>query len=248
MAAVLQNTAPEDLKRVRQVMYDDFVQSARTVLPDGTTGVDLKLLSTKFNTLPENERKAMAFAVGTNVDDFSGRMKDAENFFKYQQKFGGEAASGGFTASEVAEMSSAGYLAGGYGVGKTTGLVGRIYNNIKGGLSDENTLNLLMSPETKGILREAVLSPNSAKTLEKVSRVLGGAEVARPAILGASSVQRDMPSMKAPETTPVEAWDIGPAIGGGSVTVQGAPAEFNNAPTQPIPEPVLEEWDIGPAR
>jgi len=248
MAAVLQNTAPEDLKRVRQVMYDDFVQSARTVLPDGSTGVDLKLLSNKFNTLPENERKAVAFAVDTSIDDFSNRMKDAENFFKYQQKFGGEAASGGFTASELAEMSSAGYLAGGYGAGKTTGLVGRIYNSIKGGLTDENTLNFLMSPETKGILREAVTSPNSAKTVERISRVLGGAEVARPAMLGASYVQRDMESMQAPEPTPVESWDIGPATGGASVTVQGAPAEFNNAPPQPIPAPVLEEWDIGPAR
>jgi len=248
MAAILENTAPEDLKRVRQVMYDDFVQSARTVLPDGTTGVDLKLLSTKFNTLPENERKAVAFAVNTNIDDFAGRMKDAENFFKYQQKFGGEAATGGFTASELAEMSSAGYLAGGYGAGKTTGLVGRIYNSIKGGLSDENTLNFLMSPETKGILREAVTSPNSAKTVEKISRVLGGAEVARPAMLGASYVQRDMPSMQAPEPTPIESWDIGPATGGASVTVQGVPAEFNNAPAQPSPAPVVEEWDIGPAR
>jgi hypothetical protein len=248
MGSILQNTAPEDLKRVRQVMYDDFVQSSRTVLPDGSTGVDLKLLANKFNTLPEKERKAMAFAVGTSFDDFSGRMKDAENFFKYQQKFGGEAAGGGFTASELAEMSSAGYLAGGYGVGKTTGLLGRVYNSIKGGLSDENTLNLLMSPETKGILREAVTSPNSAKTVEKISRVLGGAEVARPAMLGASYVQRDMPSMQAPEPTPVESWDIGPATGNASVTVQGAPAEFNNAPAQPTPAPVLEEWDIGPAR
>lgn len=248
MGAVLQNTAPEDLKRIRQVMYDDFVQSARTVLPDGTTGIDLKLLSTKFNTLPENERKAAAFAVGARrFDDFADRMKDAQNFFKYQQKFGGEATGGGFTASELAEMSSAGYLAGGYGTGKSAGLLGRLWNSVKGGLSEENTLNLLMSPETKGVLRDAVLSPNSAKTLEKVSRVLGGAEVARPAILGASYVQRDMPSMQAPEPAPIESWDIGPATGGGSVTVRGAPAEFN-APTQPLPEPVVEDWDIGPAQ
>jgi hypothetical protein len=247
MAAVLQNTAPEDLKRVRQVMYDDFVQSARTVLPDGSTGVDLKLLSNKFNTLPENERKAMAFAVGTSFDDFSGRMKDAENFFKYQQKFGGEAATGGFTASEIQEMSSAGYLAGGYGVGKTTGLVGRMYNSIKGGLSDENMLNLLMSPETKGLLRDAVTNPNSAKTVEKISRVLGGTEVVRPALMGASYIQRTEPEMQAPQPTPIEPWDIGPATGGGSITVQGAPAEFNNAPAQPMPTETKEPWDIGPA-
>jgi len=255
MAAILENTAPEDLKRVRQVMYDDFTQSARTVLPDGSTGVDLKLLANKFNTLPEQQRKAMAFSVGANFDDFAGRMKDAENFFKYQQKFGGEVGAAGLTASEISEISTAGYLAGNYATGRTAGLVGRLYNQIKGGLSDEKTLNFLMSPETKGLLRETITNPNSVRTVERVSKVLGDAPVAQPAVMGASYVART-----GEEQQPVlEPWDIGPTetpITGGSVTVQGAPAEFNTAPTQPMQQPTpqptqqpqLEEWDIGPAR
>jgi len=162
MAGVLQNTAPEDLKRIRQVMYDDFVQSARTTLPDGTTGVDLKLLANKFNTLPEKDRAAVAFAVGTNIDDFSSRMKDAESFFKYQQRYG-QAAEGGeaLNSKTVDAVSSAAAVALGYGPAKAVSLTGRIYNTLKGGLTDEQTLNLLTSPETKQLLRDTIKNPNS---------------------------------------------------------------------------------------
>lgn len=207
LAGILQDTAPEDLKRIKQVMYDDFVQSARTVLPDGNTGVDLKLLSHKFNTLDANDREAMAFAVGTNIDDFSSRMKDAENFFKYQQKFGGEGATQGLSGSDLAELSSGAYIAGGYGAGKTVGLMGRMYNSFKGGLTDEQTLNLLMSPETKGVLREAITNPNSLKTLDKIEQaifkpnalqtVVGGAQV------GAEAIQQGTPPTKS-EQAPLE--------------------------------------------
>jgi len=173
MAGVLQNTAPEDLKRIRQVMYDDFVQSARTTLPDGTTGVDLKLLANKFNTLPEKDRQAMAFAVGTNIDDFSSRMKDAENFFKYQQRFG-QAAEGGeaLNAKTVDAVSSAAAVALGYGPAKAVSLTGRVYNMIKGGLTDDQVLNLLTSPETKQVLRDTIKNPNSIETLNKVENAI----------------------------------------------------------------------------
>jgi len=180
LASVLDQTAPEDLKRIKQVMYDDFVQSARTKLPDGTTGIDLKLLANKFNTLDETGKANMAFSVGTSIDDFTAKMKDAESFFKYQQTYAGKTDGSKVNPSE---LSQAGYaLSGGsYTAGKVSGLMGNIWNSIKGGLSEENTLNFLMSPETKGILRESIMSPNSQKTVEKISRVLGGADVAGPA-------------------------------------------------------------------
>jgi hypothetical protein len=170
---ILKNTAPEDLKRIQQVNYDSFVQGARTVLPDGTTGVDLKLLATKFNTLPADAKSKLALSLGTSLDDFSGRMKDAENFFKYQQRFAGTVESAPLTAAELAELSSAGYLAANYGTGKALGLTGRLWNTVKGGLNDENMLSFLMSPETKNILRDSLSNPNSIKTVEKLSRVLG---------------------------------------------------------------------------
>ena len=207
LAGTLQNTAPEDLKRVRQVMYDDFVQSARTTLPDGTTGVDLKLLANKFNTLPEKEREAMAFAVGTNFDDFSSRMKDAEGFFKYMQKFGGAENKQFLSGGDIAELSTAGYVAGGYGTGKALGLTGRVFNTLKGGLTDEQTLNILTSPETKKLLRDVVTSPNSLKTLDRieksvlspnaVSNLVGGTQI------GAEAIQQGTPPTT-PQQTPLE--------------------------------------------
>ena len=245
MAAVLQNTAPEDLKRIRQVMYDDFVQSARTTLPDGTTGVDLKLLANKFNTLPEKDRQAMAFAVGTNIDDFSSRMKDAENFFKYQQRYG-QAAEGGeaLNAKTVDALSSAAAVALGYGPAKAVSLTGRIYNTLKGGLTDEQTLNLLMSPETKGVLREAIKNPNSISTLDKIEsslNLVNGKVSQLPAknLIGqgnqimATGIE-GMPSNVAPVTgvgLPAirEPWDIGPP------TEVAPPADTGTR----------EPWDIG---
>lgn len=234
---VLKNTAPEDLKRIQQVNYDNFVQGARTVLPDGTTGVDLKLLAKKFNTLPSEEQSKLALSLGTSLDDFSGKMKDAESFFKYQQAYAGKAAD---SKVNPAELSQAAYaLTGGsYTGGKVGAMMGNIWNSIKGGLNDEQTLNFLMSPETKGILRESVMSPNSQKTLDKISRTLGGADAATPAIAAGQLGYRGVVDgvQKAPQAapqTPTEPWDIGP--------MEGAPATGTQqtAPTDP--------WDLGPA-
>ena len=173
---ILKNTAPEDLKRIQQVNYDNFVQSARTTLADGSTGVDLKALAAKFNTLPETEKSKLALSLGTTLEDFSGRMKDAENFFKYQQRFAGTDKANLLNPALVSEAAYAG-TGGAYAPSKVAGVSARIFNELKGGLSDEKVLNLLMSPETKGILREAVTNPNDIKVLDKLSRELGKREV-----------------------------------------------------------------------
>lgn len=236
---ILQNTAPEDLKRIQQVNYDSFVQGARTVLPDGSTGVDLKLLSKKFNTLPAEEQSKLALSLGTSLDDFSGKMKDAESFFKYQQAYAGKLAD---SKVNPADLSQAAYaLTGGsYTGGKVGAMMGNIWNSIKGGLNDEQTLNFLMSPETKGILRESVMSPNSQKTLEKITRTLGGTDVATPAIAAGQLGYRGVVDgvQRAPQAAPqaqVEPWDVGPM---GGVT---APE------TQPQQASPKEYWDLGPA-
>lgn len=229
---ILKNTAPEDFKRIQQVNYDNFVQGARTVLPDGSTGVDLKLLANKFNTLKPEEQSKLALSLGTSLDDFSAKMKDAESFFKYQQAYAGKAADAKINPAEV---SQAAYVltGGSYTGGKVGAMMGNIWNSLKGGLNDEKTLNFLMSPETKGILKESILSPNSQKTLDKLTRTLGGADVATPAIAAGGIGYRGVvnaeqrPAAVTPQA-PTEAWDIGPAT-------ESAPASSGEA------------WDIGPA-
>lgn len=225
---ILKNTAPEDLKRIQQVSYDNFVQSARTTLADGTSGVDLKTLAAKFNTLPETEKSKLALSLGTSLEDFSGRMKDAENFFKYQQRFAGTDKANLINPATVSEVAYA-TTGGAYAPSKIAGAGARVFNEIKGGLSDEKLLNLLMSPETKGILREAVTNPNDIKTLDKISRVLGDREASQTALEGANiGVRGVVNAVEQPtkQSIPTESWDIGPA------------AE---------PSSGSESWDIGPA-
>jgi hypothetical protein len=238
LEGILKDTAPEDLKRIKQVMYDDFVQSARTELPDGSTGVDLKLLARKFNTLKTEERDAVAFAVGTNIDDFSSRMKDAENFFKYQQRYGQAVDGGKAVNSDVVDaLSSAAAVSLGYGPAKAVSLSGRIANFFTNGLTDEQTLNLLMSKEAKGLLRDAITSPNSIKTLDKIETTLMKPRVVDTIAEGvqAGAVAREnAPTSTNKATQPLESWDIGPA--GAEDT------------TTPDSGTSAEPWDIGAAQ
>lgn len=172
MAAVLQDTAPEDLKRIKQVMYDDLIQNARTILPDGLPGVDLKLLATKFNTAPVEVKKDMAFALGANYDDFAKRMNDAQDYFKYQQKYAGVKGGPILDTAAVDAASSAAAVGLGYAPAKAVSLSGRAINLLGGGLSDEQTIRLLTSPETRTLLKEARLSPTGVKTLQKIEESL----------------------------------------------------------------------------
>lgn len=221
---ILKNTAPEDLKRIQQVQYDSFVQSARTVLPDGTTGVDLKSLATKFNTLPEPEKAKLALSLGTSIDDFSGRMKDAENFFKYQQRFAGTEKAGLVNPATISEATYAG-TGGMYGPAKVTGAGARIYNELKTGLSDDKVLNLLLSNETKGILREAITNPNDIKLLEKLNQPLGqrvsDVEKFGAVRLGTAATTGGVTTT--PPTVVQDSWDI----------------------ESPAPAATTENWDLG---
>jgi Transglycosylase SLT domain len=203
MATILQDTQPEALKRVKQVMYDDFVQSARTELPDGSKGVDLKLLAHKFSTLDEPTKDSMAFILGTNVKDFENRMSDANKYFTYMQKYGKDETGKALSGEALAELSTLGYVTSGYGAGKVAGLTGRLWNTLKGGLTDEQTLNLLISPETKGILREAVTNPNSIQTLDRIEKSIFN-PAARNLVTGTQltgqAIQNALPSGVAPAT------------------------------------------------
>jgi len=203
MATILQDTQPEALKRVKQVMYDDFVQSARTELPDGSIGVDLKLLAQKYSKLDEPTKESMAFVLGTNAKDFESRMADANKYFTYMQKYGKDETGKALSGEALAELSTLGYVTGGYGAGKVAGLTGRLWNTLKGGLTDEQTLNILLSPETKGILREAVTNPNSVKTLDRIEQSIfnpAARNLATGTQVGAEAVQNALPANVTPAT------------------------------------------------
>jgi hypothetical protein len=203
MVTILEDTQPEALKRVKQVMYDDFVQSARTELPDGTVGVDLKLLAQKYSKMDEPTKESMAFILGTNAKDFDSRMADANKFFTYMQKYGKDETGKALSGEALAELSTLGYVTAGYGAGKAAGLMGRLWNNLKGGLTDDQTLNILLSPETKNVLKDALKNPNSIETFTNIEKSIfnpAARNVATGTQLGAEAIQNALPPGVSPAT------------------------------------------------
>lgn len=167
VSSIIKNTEPEAWNRVKQYAYDDFIRSARSTEPGKQGTVDLQKLVSKWNSLNPDEQAKLAVSMDTTVADFGGRMKDADSFFKYNQKFAGKEDA---SKLSVPAAEQAGYILSGgqYLAAKASGAVASLWNRVKGGLSEEQTLNVLMSPETRGLFKEATLSPRSAQTLTKI--------------------------------------------------------------------------------
>jgi hypothetical protein len=193
-------------------------------------GVDLKVLSTKFNNAPEIVKKDMAFALGTNYDDFSKRMKDAQDFFKYQQRYAGVKGGPILDTAAVDAASSAAAVGLGYAPAKAVSLGGRAINLLGGGLSDEQTIRLLTSPETRTLLKEARLSPAGVKTLQKIEESLFVPSTPVQSLSSASQIGiRTTASREQPMLNPFE------AIGADeSMMPSEAPAAVGSQEPEPI--------------
>ena len=168
--AILEVENPDALARVQKNLYEDFVSTARTTLPDNTTGIDLQKLVQRYNSLPKAEQETLAFSLGSNAKEFGERMGDAQRFFNYTMKSGSILPSGEINPALVSEASFAA-SGGSYTAGKAGGVTGRLLNYFKGELNDDQVFKLLLTPEGKDFLKSASLSPNAAKTLDKLTKV-----------------------------------------------------------------------------
>lgn len=168
--AILEIENPDALARVQKNLYEDFVATARSTLPDNTTGIDLQKLVQRYNALPKNEQETLAFALGSNSKEFGERMADAQKFFNYTMKSGAILPSGELNPAVMSEAAFA-ISGGSYTAGKTGGVLGRLINYFKGELNDEQLFKLLLTPEGKDFLKTASLSPNASKALDKLTKV-----------------------------------------------------------------------------
>lgn len=168
--AILEVENPDALARVQKNLYEDFVSTARSTLPDNTTGIDLQKLVQRYNALPKNEQETLAFALGSNAKEFGERMADAQRFFNYTMKSGAILPSGEINPALVSEAAFA-TSGGSYTMGKVGGVSTRLLNYFKGELNDDQIFKLLLTPEGKDFLKSASLSPNAAKTLDKLTKV-----------------------------------------------------------------------------
>ena len=168
--AILEVENPDALSRVQKNLYEDFVSTARTTLPDNTTGIDLQKLVQRYNSLPKAEQETLAFSLGSNTKEFGERMADAQRFFNYTMKSGAILPSGEINPALVSEAAFAA-SGGSYTAGKAGGVTGRLLNYFKGELNDDQVFKLLLTPEGKDFLKSASLSPNAVKTLDKLTKV-----------------------------------------------------------------------------
>jgi len=168
-----QNKA-ESLQAIDRDVFQAFKAKHVGSLPDGTQGVDLKAMAEDWDFMLKNDPKAadaVAKALGQNLNEFSGRMKDALSFTRRIQT--GSLASEGQAAQEATTAGAR--VAGatlGYRFNQAVKLLGDTFGAAnKGIISDELALKTLLTPEGAAFLKTANLTPGSQKTLEALTNM-----------------------------------------------------------------------------
>jgi hypothetical protein len=167
----------ESLKAIDKAVFDDFLSGSYKKLPDGTLGYDLGSVADKWDVLKNtdpNKAGQLVDSLGVGANEFSRRMKDASVFTR-KIRIGSETAE---TAPIVANTARAltaavGSTAAGYQGAKMTDLGLEAVNQLfkKRGLTEEQLMKVLLTDSGKQFLKEASLSPQSAKTLESLMAV-----------------------------------------------------------------------------
>jgi hypothetical protein len=228
-----QNKA-ESLQAIDRDVFQAFKAKHVGSLPDGTQGVDLKAMAEDWDFMLKNDPKAadaVAKALGQNLNEFSGRMKDALSFTRRIQT--GSLASEGQAAQEATTAGAR--VAGatlGYRFNQAVKLLGDTFGAAnKGIISDELALKTLLTPEGAAFLKTANLTPGSQKTLEALTNMNNAVPKLPEYIKPVAQVAGALAPNEAPAPeTPMEQQ---PAMGGFVMPDFGT--EDGTAPTQEAP-------------
>jgi hypothetical protein len=166
-----QNKA-ESLQAIDRDVFQAFKAKHTGTLDDGTIGTDLKGMAEDWAKMSPKEQDALASALGQNVNEFNGRMKDALVFTRRMNAgtLGAEEAAAKGATREFSAVVGSTPL--GYQGAKVTQLAGDILGGFKKGIiSDELAMKTLLSDEAKTFLKEANLSPGSRKTFEALTKM-----------------------------------------------------------------------------
>lgn len=164
------DTDTEALKFIDKNIYDDFINAGKKENSFGELSVDLGTLSSNWQKLPKNDKDALVQALGTNIDEFSNRMKDASIFARKMQVSNiaesGDIISQGLKASTAATVGAG----AGYGSAKATQVGIDLLNMLgKGGLTDDMAMKALLTPEGANFLKAGSLTPRSQQTLDALT-------------------------------------------------------------------------------
>lgn len=162
----------EALQAIDREVFQAFKAKHTGTLPDGTVGTDLKSMAEDWATMSPKDKDALAAALGQNVNEFSGRMKDALAFTR-RLKTGSTGAEEAAARGVTRELSAVvGSTPLGYQGAKITQLGGDILGGFRSGIiSDDLAFKTLLTPEGANFLKQANLSPGSQKTLEALTNL-----------------------------------------------------------------------------
>ena len=165
------NTDQAALSVLDKQVFDNFVSSAKMPNATGVETVDLATLAKNWRGLDSVSKDALVTALGTNSSEFGKRMKDAEVMTRKMRTsaVGVDAIISPSTARETSAVLGA---SSGYGASKIAQISMDLVNSFtKNGLTEDQLIKALLTPEGASFLKNAALSPRSASVLDDLTKM-----------------------------------------------------------------------------
>ena len=197
----------ESLKAIDKGIYDDFLKDTFKKQPDGTFTYDLGAIAEKWNALKATDSNAagqIVDALGTNANEFNKRMKDALVFTRKMRVSQPAAEADKLISPDLQRGVSASVgTVGGYGPAKGVDVAMTTINELfkKQGITDEQLMRMLLTPEGAAFLRQGSLTGASANTLDALTKIPSALDTATPAF---SAITRLLPAKQPQEVAQPE--------------------------------------------
>jgi len=200
------NTDQDALNFLDKNVFQDFVKSSQGKNDSGLLTTDLEKLATNWKSLGDNERFALTTALGTNAKEFDQRMTDALVFTRKMRVSQPATDVEKTIAPDLQRgVSAVVGTAGGYAAAKGTDVAMTTINELfkKQGLSDEQLMKMLLTPEGANFLRQGSLTGASANTLDALTKIPSTLETTAPAL---SAITRlTVPTQEQAPSAPTQA-------------------------------------------
>jgi hypothetical protein len=167
MRSWVSNTDQAALDVLDQQVYTNFVNQAKKTNPLGVETVDLSTLAKNWRELGNipGGQDALATALGVKASEFGQRMKDAELFTR-KMSVTQQTEQPTIAPGTIRETQAAIGGVVGYSPAKLGQLAMDAFNSLTSkGLSEEQLMKVLLTPEGGKFLKSASLSPRSEKAL-----------------------------------------------------------------------------------
>jgi len=171
MRSWVENTDAAALSVLDKQVFDNFVSSARKPNATGVETVDLATLAANWRGLDAVSKDALVTALGTNAAEFGKRMSDAELMTR-KMRVASPVEESTISPGTVRETSAVIGASSGYGPAKLGQLSLDLVNSFtKNGLTEDQLMKALLTPEGASFLKNASLSPRSASVLDDLTKM-----------------------------------------------------------------------------